>query len=58
MQDEGPIDWSFEGRQGAILHKVKAPNSNFRRCILEDADLSESNFEDSDFRKAAMRVQT
>lgn len=54
--DEGsPLDWSFQGRSGANLHKTVHPNSDFRRAILEDADLTESNFEGSDFSRASMR---
>jgi uncharacterized protein YjbI with pentapeptide repeats len=50
-----PLDWSFQGRSGADLHKAIHPNSNFKRCILEEADLTEANFEGSDFSRAAMR---
>lgn len=49
------LDWSFQPRSGADLHKGIHPNSNFKRCILEEADLTEANFEGSDFSRAAMR---
>jgi uncharacterized protein YjbI with pentapeptide repeats len=54
-QEVEPLDWSFQGRVGAVLHGVKHPASNFKRCILEEADLTESNFAGSNFSRAAMR---
>lgn len=50
-----PIDWSFQSHIGVNLHKAEHPDSNFRRAILEQARMTEANFEGSDFRKASMR---
>ena len=51
---EEPLDWSFQSRSGELLRRGNHPRSNFRRCILDNADLTEGNFVDSDFRRASM----
>ena len=40
-----PIDWSFQNHAGNS--KGNHPRSNFRRCILDNADLTEGNFVES-----------
>ena len=56
LPEEGePIDWSYQGRTEATLRGRKHPNSNFERAILIRADLGETDFSDSNFKRANMR---
>jgi len=48
------LDWSFRGKKNTILRKGKHPYSNFRRAILDGADLTEGEFEGSDFSHTSM----
>tara|TARA_B100001564_G_scaffold31339_1_gene23012 strand:- start:483 stop:905 length:423 start_codon:yes stop_codon:yes gene_type:complete len=52
--EETPLDWSFQNHAGELLRRGNHPRSNFRRSILDNADLTEGNFTDSDFRRASM----
>ena len=52
--EEEPLDWSFQNHAGELLRRGNHPRSNFRRCILDNADLTEGNFVESDFRRASM----
>ena len=52
--EEIPLDWSFQNHAGELLRKGNHPRSNFRRCILDNADMTEGNFTASDFRRASM----
>ena len=47
--DETPLDWSFQNHAGELLRRGNHPRSNFRRSILDNADLTEGNFVNSDF---------
>ena len=49
------LDWSFQNHSNVVLRMVKHPNSNFRRAILDGADLTEGDFSGSDFSRASMR---
>ena len=53
-REEEPLDWSFQNHKGELLRRGNHPNSNFRRCILDSADLTEGNFTNSDFTRASM----
>ena len=53
-KEEVPLDWSFQNHANELLRRGNHPRSNFRRSILDKADLTEGNFVDSDFRKASM----
>ena len=49
-----PIDWSFQNHSKAILRKGRHAGSNFRRAILDHADLTEGDFSNSNFKRASM----
>ena len=51
---EESLDWSYQNKAGALLRRGNHPRSNFKRCILNNADLTEGNFVDSDFSRASM----
>ena len=51
---ENPLDWSYQNKAGALLRRGNHPRSNFKRCILNNADLTEGNFVGSDFSRASM----
>ena len=53
-EDESPLEWAFQNHKKALLRRGNHPRSNFRRTILDGADLTEGNFVDSDFRRASM----
>ena len=46
--EETPLDWSFQNHTGELLRRGNHPRSDFRRCILDKADLTEGNFTNSD----------
>ncbi len=48
------LDWSFQNHAAEILRKGRHAGSNFRRSILDGADLTEGDFSNCDFRKASM----
>ncbi len=48
------LDWSFQNHADAVLRKGRHPDSNFRRAILDRADLTEGVFTGGDFRRASM----
>ena len=48
------IDWSYQNRIGSLLRKGRHPNSNFKRAILDRADLTEGDFSNCNFQKASM----
>ena len=48
------LDWSFQNHAEAILRKGRHSGSNFRRAILDRADLTEADFTNSDFRRASL----
>ena len=48
------IDWSYQNRAGSLLRKGRHPNSNFKRAILDRADLTEGDFSNCNFQKASM----
>ena len=48
------IDWSYQNHAGSLLRKRRHPNSNFRRAILDRADLTEGDFSNCNFQKASM----
>ena len=52
--EETPLDWSFQNHANELLRRGNHPRSNFRRAILDKADLTEGNFIESDFRRASM----
>lgn len=51
---EEPLDWSFQNHVKALLRRGNHPRSNFKRTILDEADLTEGNFVDSNFSRASM----
>jgi len=51
---EEPLDWSFQNHTKALLRRGNHPRSNFKRTILDEADLTEGNFVDSNFSRASM----
>ena len=51
---EEPLDWSFQNHAKALLRRGNHPKSNFKRTILDSADLTEGNFVDSNFSRASM----
>lgn len=53
-EEETPLDYSFQNHKGVLLRRGNHPRSNFRRAILDDADLTEGNFVESDFSRASM----
>ena len=53
-KEEVPLDWSFENHAGELLRRGNHPRSNFKRCILDNADLTEGNFVNSNFHRASM----
>ena len=48
------LDWSFQNHKEAILRKGRHSGSNFRRAILDNADLTEGDFTKSNFKRASM----
>ena len=48
------LDWSFQNRSNSLLRKGRHPGSNFRRAVLDGADLTEGDFSNCDFRRASM----
>ena len=48
------IDWSYQNRTGSLLRKGRHPNSNFKRAILDRADLTEGDFSNCNFQRASM----
>ena len=48
------LDWSFQNHAKEVLRKGRHAGSNFRRGILDGADLTEGDFSNCDFRKASM----
>lgn len=48
------LDWSFQNHKEALLRKGRHAGSNFRRAILDKADLTEGDFTDCDFSRASM----
>lgn len=53
-EDGEVLDWSFEGHPNAMLRKGRHSGSNFRRAILDKADLSEGDFSNCDFSRASL----
>ena len=53
-REEEPLDWSFQNHAVELLRRGNHPKSNFKRCILDNADLTEGNFTDSNFNRASM----
>ena len=48
------LDWSFQNHKEAILRKGRHSGSNFRRAILDNADLTEGDFTKCNFKRASM----
>ncbi len=48
------LDWSFQNHAKAVLRGGRHRGSDFRRAILDGADLTEADFTDCDFRRASM----
>ena len=48
------LDWSFQNRSKSLLRKGRHSGSNFRRAVLDGADLTEGDFSNCDFRRASM----
>ena len=48
------LDWSYQNRASSLLRKGRHPNSNFKRAILDRADLTEGDFSNCNFQKASM----
>ncbi len=53
-KEEKPIDWSYQNHAKEILRRGNHPRSNFKRSILDGADLTEGNFSNSNFTRASM----
>ncbi len=53
-REEEPLDWSFQNHAGELLRRGNHPRSNFRRAILDEADMTEGNYVNSDFSRASM----
>ena len=45
------IDCSYQNHTKAIFRKGRHRGSSFRRAILDEADLTEGDFSDCDFRR-------
>ena len=53
--EEGVVlDWSYQNKAEALLRKGRHPGSNFKRAILDRADLTEGDFSNCNFNKASM----
>ena len=48
------LDWSLQHRSNSLLRKGRHSGSNFRRAVLDGADLTEGDFSNCDFRRASM----
>tara|TARA_X000001036_G_C20687128_1_gene808049 strand:- start:1124 stop:1591 length:468 start_codon:yes stop_codon:yes gene_type:complete len=48
------LDWSFQNKTGELVRKGRHTGSDFRRAILDRADLTEGDFTHCDFRRASM----
>ena len=48
------IDWSYQNKAGVLLRKGRHSGSNFKRAILDRADLTESDFSNCNFNRASM----
>ena len=48
------LDWSFQNRSKSLLRKGRHSGSNFKRAVLDGADLTEGDFSNCDFRRASM----
>ncbi|DAC32466.1 MAG TPA: pentapeptide repeat-containing protein [Candidatus Poseidoniaceae archaeon] len=48
------LDWSFQNHASEVLRKGRHAGSNFKRSILDGADLTEGDFSHCDFRRASM----
>ena len=48
------LDWSYQNKAEALLRKGRHPGSNFKRAILDRADLTEGDFSNCNFSKASM----
>jgi len=53
-EEETPLDYSYQNKKGVLLRRGNHPRSNFKRAILDDADLTEGNFVESNFNRASM----
>ena len=48
------IDWSYQNKAGVLLRKGRHSGSNFKRAILDRADLTEGDFSNCNFNRASM----
>ena len=48
------LDWSFQNHTGENIRKGRHSGSNFRRSILDKADLTEGDFTECNFSRASM----
>lgn len=48
------VDYSYQNFTRKVLRKGRHTGSTFRRCILDEADLTEGDFTHCDFRRASM----
>jgi len=48
------LDWSYQNKAKALLRKGRHSGSNFKRSILDSADLTEGDFSNCNFNKASM----
>lgn len=48
------LDYSFQNHKSGMLRGGRHSGSNFRRAILDDADLTEGDFTFCNFQKASM----
>ena len=46
------IDWSYQNKAGVLLRKGRHSGSNFKRAILDRADLTEGDFSNCNFNRA------
>ena len=48
------LDWSYQNHTEGLLRGGKHCGSNFKRAILDNADLTEGDFSECNFSKASM----
>ena len=53
-KDAEILDWSYQNHTDGLLRGGKHCGSNFKRAILNNADLTEGDFTNCDFSKASM----
>ncbi len=48
------LDWSYQNKAEVLLRKGRHSGSNFKRAILDRADLTEGDFSNCNFHRASM----